>query len=391
MAWAGGDFDLGQRATLVALAAFSAVWVTALGAAVGSFLNVVVYRLPQRMSLVRPKSHCPKCATPILARDNLPVIGWLRLRGRCRACGTPISARYPLVEAATAFLFLGLAHFELFSGGANLPGGPAMPTGLAAVLWHLQPEAIGVYLYHITLLATLLCLTLIAWDGFRPPRVLIAVASTVGLFVPVFLSVARPVKSGLPMSIGPRWQLQSELVSITVVPAELLEGGLGLAVGLAVGALLAGAVPRGQYRIADRSGVIAAGGLAGVFLGWQAVIACGLAAAVLAIGNAIASWAVRRTLPVTGIFAATVLVHLLWWRSLSAWALWPGARGWNIVRRIGWPDVAFDVSSLAAAAAATGLAATLAGLIAARRNTPTAANAFASPAPSGSNAASDAN
>src|SRR5438105_6128082 len=77
---------------------------TILGAAIGSFLNVVAYRLPRRESLVRPGSRCPGCGTAIKAYDNLPVVGWLLLRGRCRTCRTRISPRYPIVEASTAAL-----------------------------------------------------------------------------------------------------------------------------------------------------------------------------------------------------------------------------------------------------------------------------------------------
>lgn len=74
------------------------------GAVVGSFLNVVAYRLPRRESLVRPASRCPGCGTPIKPYHNVPVIGWLLLRGRCRGCGEAISPRYPIVEALTAIL-----------------------------------------------------------------------------------------------------------------------------------------------------------------------------------------------------------------------------------------------------------------------------------------------
>lgn len=76
-----------------------------LGLVVGSFLNVVVYRIPNDMSLVSPPSACPNCEHPIRPRDNVPVLGWLLLRGRCRDCDTPISMRYPIVEAATGMLF----------------------------------------------------------------------------------------------------------------------------------------------------------------------------------------------------------------------------------------------------------------------------------------------
>src|SRR6185295_5859206 len=75
------------------------------GLLVGSFLNVVAYRLPRRESLVHPRSRCPGCGTPIAPYDNIPVVSWLLLRGRCRHCGEPISARYPLVEATTGVLY----------------------------------------------------------------------------------------------------------------------------------------------------------------------------------------------------------------------------------------------------------------------------------------------
>ncbi len=74
------------------------------GLVAGSFLNVVIARLPNRRSLMRPRSHCPGCLTPIRPYDNVPVLSWLLLRGRCRSCGESISPRYPLVEAATAGL-----------------------------------------------------------------------------------------------------------------------------------------------------------------------------------------------------------------------------------------------------------------------------------------------
>jgi leader peptidase (prepilin peptidase) / N-methyltransferase len=75
-----------------------------MGAVLGSFLNVVAYRLPRGESLSRPRSRCPGCLTPVRPYDNVPVLSWLLLRGRCRACREPISARYPLVEAGTGLL-----------------------------------------------------------------------------------------------------------------------------------------------------------------------------------------------------------------------------------------------------------------------------------------------
>jgi leader peptidase (prepilin peptidase)/N-methyltransferase len=83
-------------------------WVAAalFGLAFGSFLNVVIWRLPRGQSLAHPPSHCPRCRKPIAAWDNVPVLSWVLLGGRCRNCRKKISVRYPLVEAATGALFV---------------------------------------------------------------------------------------------------------------------------------------------------------------------------------------------------------------------------------------------------------------------------------------------
>lgn len=79
------------------------------GLLIGSFLNVVIARVPERESIVHPGSHCPKCGTPLAGRDLIPVLSWVLLRGRCRTCRASISARYPLVELATGALFVAAA------------------------------------------------------------------------------------------------------------------------------------------------------------------------------------------------------------------------------------------------------------------------------------------
>ncbi len=89
------------------LEAVFAGWLGVVGLAVGSFLNVVIARVPQRQSIVRPGSRCPKCGHALAWYENIPLFSWLALRARCRACRQPISARYPLVELLTALLFLG--------------------------------------------------------------------------------------------------------------------------------------------------------------------------------------------------------------------------------------------------------------------------------------------
>jgi leader peptidase (prepilin peptidase)/N-methyltransferase len=109
----GGYGALRMTTAYIALAAL-------FGAIIGSFLNVVIYRLPRGESLSTPGSHCPSCETPIKPYDNVPVLGWLWLRGRCRSCGEPISVRYPLVEAGTAVLCAGAVIGQHNTGRALL-------------------------------------------------------------------------------------------------------------------------------------------------------------------------------------------------------------------------------------------------------------------------------
>lgn len=90
--------------TLLALPAFFVVFV--LGASIGSFLNVVIYRVPAGLSVLYPPSRCPKCLHKLGLRENIPIFGWLMLGGRCRHCCTKIAPRYPIVEAVTGLIFL---------------------------------------------------------------------------------------------------------------------------------------------------------------------------------------------------------------------------------------------------------------------------------------------
>src|SRR5258708_23960408 len=86
-----------------------------LGAMIGSFLNVVIHRLPREQSIVFPNSTCPRCQAAIKAYDNIPILSFLILRGQCRACGVRISPRYPAVEALTALLFAAITWHEGWS------------------------------------------------------------------------------------------------------------------------------------------------------------------------------------------------------------------------------------------------------------------------------------
>lgn len=148
----------------------TALWLGFVGACIGSFLNVVAYRMPLGLSVVWKPSHCPKCGHDIRPRDNVPVLGWILLRGRCRDCGEPISPRYAIVEAAMGAAFFVLAYVELFSGAANLPAALADPSGALNSVVFPNWELIILYAYHATLLSLLMAMGLIDQDRQRIPR-----------------------------------------------------------------------------------------------------------------------------------------------------------------------------------------------------------------------------
>ena len=163
-----------------------------LGLAVGSFLNVVVYRLPLGESLVAPGSHCPACGRPIRARHNVPVLSWLVLRGRCADCGAPISVRYLLVEAGTALVFLAvtvkLSDLALLSA---LPAylyfaAAGIALALIDIAHHRLPNSIVLPSYPV--LAVLLVASA-AWqqDWWSLVRAAIGAAALFGFYLAVAL------------------------------------------------------------------------------------------------------------------------------------------------------------------------------------------------------------
>lgn len=187
----------------------------ALGACVGSFLNVCIHRWPEDQSVVRPRSRCPRCRTPIAWHDNLPIASWLWLRARCRACRAPISARYPLVETLTGALAV-----------------------LAVVRFGTAPMAFVAF-------------------GFTAALLLVTVIDLEHLFIPDEVSLPG-IAAGLAASVLP--------------------GGIGL-VDAALGAVLGGGllwlVAWGYHRATGQEGMglgdVKLLAMIGAFLGWQAI------------------------------------------------------------------------------------------------------------------------
>lgn len=231
-----------------------ALWMGLFGAAIGSFLNVVVYRLPRGMSLSYPGSHCPKCDHAIRWHDNVPVLGWLWLKGRCRDCRAPISPRYPLVEAVVAVMFAALAACELTAGSQWMRMVDADQARLAGP-W-------GTYALHCLLLSTLVAAALIELDRQRPPLKLFWPVLVAGCLLPLVWIDLRttPVAEPLP-----------ELLAAQLPVLAIVEGVAGIAVGSLFAGLVWPAIGLDAERRPDRTAITAELAAIGCCLGWQSV------------------------------------------------------------------------------------------------------------------------
>lgn len=163
------------------------VSASVLGLFLGSFLNVVIHRVPKGESVVSPRSRCPGCGQELAWYDNVPVLSWLVLRGRCRSCGEPISVRYPLVELLTAGVFGALA-WALSGQPWAVPaylwvGGVGVALAAIDIETHRLPDVLTLPSYAVV--AALLVLPAIAYDAW--PSYLRALLGAVALFAFYFL------------------------------------------------------------------------------------------------------------------------------------------------------------------------------------------------------------
>ncbi len=149
-----------------------AVWFFVVGSVIGSFLNVVAYRLPLGRG-IGGHSGCPYCATPIDSIDNIPILGWLKLRGRCRVCRLPISPQYPLVEALVGTAFVFVFATELLRGGSNLPES-VRSAGGSLMQVHISLQLVLRLVSYLVLVSGLIGAALIAVKHHRVPLRLFA-------------------------------------------------------------------------------------------------------------------------------------------------------------------------------------------------------------------------
>jgi leader peptidase (prepilin peptidase) / N-methyltransferase len=227
------------------------------GAVIGSFLNVVVHRVPRGESLVTPPSRCPECEAPVKPYDNVPVVSWLVLRGRCRNCGARISPRYPLVELATALTWAAVVAVRGFDDDLvlELPFVSAL-IALAAIDFDhkLLPNKIVYPLAGYGVIATLLV------DRGDLAENLIAGAG--GFTFLLVAVIAYPAGMGMgDVKLGGAMGLY---LGLSVVPALLVAFLSGSVVGLVI---LAREGAAGRKKAVPFGIFLALGGIVGVLAG----------------------------------------------------------------------------------------------------------------------------
>jgi leader peptidase (prepilin peptidase)/N-methyltransferase len=299
----------------------TAIWLFAVGSCVGSFINVVGYRMPRGESIVFRPSHCPRCQANIRFRDNIPVWGWLLLGGRCRECRQSISVRYLLVESLFGVMFTSLAYAELLSGGANLPQvQPPSSAGLTWTIVDIRPDALWIFGYHVTLLGVLLSSALIKLDGHTIPLRLLAFGAVAAVLVPVLHHGLHPVSwvslypaASLALPIGRPWD-------------DLL---VGLGLGGALGLILTAAIPARAIAwraLQPRPELAPLTALVGMYLGWQAAFACTLLAVTAKLAESAVASCSRDLLrmPLIAYLGLATYITICLWRPLTQWSWWPG-------------------------------------------------------------------
>jgi leader peptidase (prepilin peptidase) / N-methyltransferase len=244
--------------TVAMTLAYAAALAGAFGLIIGSFLNVVAYRLPRGESVAFPASHCPSCDTPIKPYDNVPVLSWLWLRGRCRSCHTSISARYPIVEAVTAALLVAVVLDKGADRDAWL--------GLAFVIL-LVPVAL-IDLDHriipntLMLVGTVVSVALVlATDPGALTEHLIAAAAAGGFLLAA--AIAKP--GGMGMGDVKLAGVMGLFLGRDVAPALLAGFLLGTVVGAAI--MAKKGVAKGRKTAVPFGPFLALGGLVGLFAG----------------------------------------------------------------------------------------------------------------------------
>lgn len=198
------------------------IWVGLLGLAIGSFLNVVAYRVPAGIPLTR-ESRCPRCDAPVRWWQNIPVVSWAVLRGRCRACRSSISARYPVIEAATGAAFVGVTLLIATWPSTTAGGWGTAVVVAAAYLWFAAASIV---------------LTVIDLDTFRLPNAIVLPSIGVGVILLTVASLLASAWGQLLRALAAAAVLFLFYLVLRLVRSDAMGGGdvkLAALVGLHLG------------------------------------------------------------------------------------------------------------------------------------------------------------
>ena len=238
--------------------AFAAAVAGAFGATIGSFLNVVAYRLPRAESLVHPGSRCPGCGTAIKVYDNVPVFGWLLLRGRCRNCRVAISPRYPIIEALTGALAVAVVLTK-HSASAIVLGLVLVAVLVPVALIDLEHRIIP---NKITLPAALAAVAIgAALDLNGVPEQLIAGAAAGGFLLAFLLMYPRGMGMGDVKLAAVLGLFLGRSVAVAILAGVLTATLVGAVVIARVG------VEKGRKTAVPFGPFLALGGIIGLFAG----------------------------------------------------------------------------------------------------------------------------
>lgn len=198
--------------------------VGAFGLVIGSFLNVVVYRVPNGMSIVAPPSACPNCGSGIKGYDNIPVLSWVLLGGKCRSCAEPISRRYPLVELGTGVFFAGVVVWLWGTGAsASSATGLGSGAGVGASAGSATVAGILVVVAFLYLAAVSVALALIDLDTRRLPNAIVLPSYLVG----AILLGASAILNGNFSALLSAGVGMAALFLLYLIMALIYPGGMG--------------------------------------------------------------------------------------------------------------------------------------------------------------------
>ena len=306
---------------------FTLAWIFFFGSCFASFLNVVAWRVPRGRSILG-SSHCPYCNSKLAFKDNLPVVGWLRNRGRCRTCRLPISPRYLVAEVVLGSVFLLMAVVMLNGGGVNLPFRPTdKPRGFEQVLFDPKWDLLLLLFFHLTLLCCLFTFSLVKSEKLDIPRSLFLIPGLLGFS----LSLIWPEMSLVNWHNGYDAAMASRG---TILTTSFLGGAVGWIIGYVIGLLLNRTAQnqRRTFELACSMGVI------GIFLGWQSVLAVSIIFLIVTVIVRVLNWSDHQQVKLVPFLAnnefsllmLATIIHLLSWRLQSEVPFWMNvAQPWN--------------------------------------------------------------